>query len=228
MVRIVFAIYISFVSLAFSQEPVFKPINYEEIGRQISDSTGIFYYPRLMNRYENGDTTLSNDEYRILYYGYTFHQKYHPWWTSKQIDRLKSIYAKDTLTISDCDTIIQYASLSVSDFPFDLRQINMLGYAYHFKGKDEIAYKWASKRNGIIEAILSSGDGKTCESGFHVICVAHEYEILKVFRLQMKEQALSDNSHCDRLELEDAPKDIKYIYFNIWRTMEVLSNKFKK
>ncbi len=228
MTKYIILLFIFCVSIALSQDVPLKPINFEEIGRLISDSSGASYYSRLMARYEKGDTALSLDEFRLLYFGYTFQPKYHPWWRSKQFDKLKPLYAKDSLSISDCDTIIKYACLSVADFPFDLRQINMLGYVYHRKGKDDIARQWVSRRNGILEAIFSSGDGGSCETGFCVISTDHEYEILRVFQFQSIRQELTDNSHCDRLELQDAPGGHKYIYFNIWRTMEVLSKKFKK
>jgi hypothetical protein len=228
MKKSILLLFISCISIALSQDVPLKPVNYEEIGKQISDSSSASYYPKLMDRYEKGDTSLSLDEYRLLYFGYTFQPNYHPWWRSKQIDKLKLLYAKDSLSFIDCDTIIHYASLSVADFPFDLRQISMLGYVYHLKGKDDIARQWVSRRNGILEAIFSSGDGGSCETGFRVICVDHEYEILKVLQFQSRGQMLTDNSHCDRLKLQDAPGGHKYIYFNIWRTMEVLSKKLKK
>lgn len=211
-----------------SQSTPYLKVDYGKLEQLTIDSTSNSYYSLLMDRYQKGDTTLSNDEYRILYYGYTFQKEYDPWWRSSQIETLEIIYSKEEYSQNDCDTIVKYATESISDFPFDLRQINMIGYAYHLKDNDSIALKWASKRNGIVDAILSSGDGRTCESAFSVISVSHEYEILKVFGLSSKTQSLSSDNRCDCLTIETPSGKTDYMYFDIWRTMQVKMEEFSQ
>jgi len=181
-----------------------------------------------MDRYNNGDTTLSLNDYRHLYYGYSFQSRYDPWRKSDHIDVLKPIYAKPSLSQSDCDTIIKYATQSISEFPFDIRQINMLGYAYHLKGNDSLGVMWARKVQGIFGAILSTGDGRSCATGFNVISVAHEYDILRAFELEMTMQALSNDSHCDYITVKNRNQETDFIYFDIWRTLQVKMKDFKK
>lgn len=215
-------------SVVLPQGSKYSKINYHEVERDIQDSTSAVYYPKLMDRYNNGDTTLSLNDYRHLYYGYSFQSRYDPWWKSDHIDVLKPIYAKPSLSQSDCDTIIKYATQSISEFPFDIRQINMLGYAYHLKGNDSLGVMWARKVQGIFGAILSTGDGRSCATGFNVISVAHEYDILRAFELEMTMQALSNDSHCDYITVKNRNQETDFIYFDIWRTLQVKMKDFKK
>ena len=53
------------------------PDNEAILARTIDNSTP-YYYPRLMERYIHGDTTLTLDEYHHLYYGFAFADNYRP------------------------------------------------------------------------------------------------------------------------------------------------------
>ncbi|MGV8947580.1 MAG: DUF4919 domain-containing protein [Lutibacter sp.] len=194
------------------QLPPQKP-NYDLINREIQDSSSNFYYPKLMSRLLAFDTTLSKGDYRHLYYGYIFQKEYQPYWTSPDEENLVKFYRSKKVSEKDYDLIIKLASHSISEFPFDLRQINYMGYIYHLKGDEEMAKRVIYRFHGILDAIMSSGDGKTCETGFHVISVSHEYVMLNMFQFQMKQQALIGD--CDYMDLVKNERNIDGIYFNI-------------
>ncbi len=222
-----FVTMISFSSL-YAQEVPYNKVDFEKIRKAISDSSSLLYYPRMMGRLKHNDTTLTLEEYRHLYYGYTFQDQYEPRWHSRQSEILNSYYAKDSLNSADCDSIIKYAKLSIEENPFDLRQIKMLAFAYHLKEDETMSVKIYLNRIGLIDAILSSGDGRECESGFTVISTSHEYEILQVYNLEMKKQSLSKDWHCDHLTIETPSHKTDDIYFDIWRLMQVDIERYKK
>ncbi|GIZ07893.1 DUF4919 domain-containing protein [Flavobacterium sp. UMI-01] len=56
----------------FSQNPV----NYNLIGENIKNNKSELYYPELMARFQKGDTTLTLNQKRHLYYGFTFQEKF--------------------------------------------------------------------------------------------------------------------------------------------------------
>jgi len=103
--------------------------------------------------------------------------------------------------------------------------MNFLGYIYHLKGDTEMAKKISYRFNGILGAIFSTGDGNTCETGFHVISVSHEYVILNIFQFQIKQQALTGD--CDYLELLKNDRNIDGIYFNIKKLFEKNLNNLR-
>jgi len=80
---------------------------------------------------------------------------------------------------------------------------------------DATAEKIAGNFHGLLNAILTSGDGLKCETGFHVITVTDEYVLLN--RFQMETKAQSHNGKCDYQEFEKGKYKIPGFYFDISR-----------
>jgi len=217
------AVIISNVALA--QDLSYSPPDYELIKSEINDNSSKFYYPQLLDRLTNFDSTLTNEEYRYLYYGYVFHDNYDPHWTSPDEENLLKYYRSTDLKEEDYDQIIKLATHSIDLFPFDLRAMNYLGFIYHLKGDEKSASKMAFRFQSTIGAILSTGNGETCEAGFHVISIGHEYVILNMFQFQMKSQSLTGD--CDYLALEKDQRNVEGIYFNVKQLNDILLSKFK-
>ncbi len=202
----------------YSQEIGFTTPDYKAIEKEIKDKNSKFFYPKLMERLTKNDTLLTQEEFRHLYLGYVFQPQYNAFWRSPDEKKLNEFYSKEKIEPADYDEIIKLSNHSLSDFPFDLRQLNYLSYIYHLKG-DEEASKIASFRfHNIMNVILSSGDGKKCETGFHVLMVEHEYVLLNLFELESKSQSLVDN--CDYLSFEKGAYNVEGIYFNIEKMLE--------
>ena len=49
--------------------------NYKAIKADIEDPSSVFYYAKLLPRLMGNDTTLNNQDYRHLYYGYIYQKK---------------------------------------------------------------------------------------------------------------------------------------------------------
>ncbi|MFC0875623.1 DUF4919 domain-containing protein [Saccharicrinis sp. FJH2] len=210
---------------AISQELDFKRPDYKSIEKEIKQKSSDFYYPVLMKRFVELDTTLTLDDYRYLYYGYIFQKEYEAYWTSPYQEKLLKYYRSTKIKRKEYDKIIDLSNKSINEFPFDLRSMNFLAYTYHLKGDEEMAIKVSKRFHGIIEAILSTGSGETCKDGYHVISVSHEYVILNMFLFQMKSQALIGN--CDYLEFEKDERNIDGLYFNIEKILETQRKMFK-
>ena len=202
----------------YAQEPEYKIPDYKAIEKEIKDKNSSFYYPKLMERFVANDTLLTTDDYQHLYLGYVFQPKYNAFWKSPDQKKLREFYGKEELDTKDYDEIIKLANHSLSDFPFDLKQLNFLSYIYHLKGEDEAAKMASLKFHSILNAIFSTGDGKKCETGFHVILVEHEYLMLNVFEIESKGQSLIGN--CDYLSFEKGKYKVDGIYFNIEKMLE--------
>jgi len=201
-----------------AQDLGFTKPDYKAIEKEISDKNSKFFYPKLMERLVKNDTLLTHDEYRHLYLGYFFQPKYNAFWTSPDDEKLRTYYNKEKLESSDYDEIIKLANNSLEDFPFDLRQLNYLAYIYHLKGDETAAKITSFKFHSIMNVILSSGDGKKCETGFHVLMVDHEYILLNLFEIESKGQSLVEN--CDYLSFEKGVYNVDGIYFNIEKMLE--------
>ena len=191
--------------------------NYDKIKTEIADSASSFYYPALIERLVEQDTTITLEEFRHLYFGYVFQPKYNPYWTSPDEKELIKYYRSEKIDPKDYDKIIKLATHAISEFPFDLRQLNYLSYIYHLKGEEENARKVSYQFRGILDSILSSGDGKTEETAYHVISVSHEYVFMNIFGFELTRQSLIDGKSgaCDLLDLAKNENNIEHLYFNV-------------
>jgi hypothetical protein len=213
------------LNITYAQEINFEKPDYQLIKKNIEDKSSNYYYPKLLERMTSNDTLLNNNDFIHLYLGYFFNPKYSSFYRSTDEEKLKKYYQSNTIDEKDYDEIIKLAEHALIDFPFDLRQMNFLAYIYHLKG-DEISAKNISSRfHNIIEAIMSTGDGKTCETGFHVISVSHEYVLLHLFELQNVSQSLIGN--CDYMAFEKGKYKIDGLYFSIEKILEDEKKLFK-
>lgn len=216
-----------FIAQITIAQKLFKAPEYDLIQKEIQDSTSLFYYPKLMARLKASDTTLSPIEYRFLYYGYIYQPNYQPYWNSPEEEELIKYYRSPKIKAKDYAEIIRLISKSIDAFPFDLRQMNFLTYVLHLKGDSVESVKISKKFSGIVDAILSTGDGLTCETSFHVINVSHEYVLLNLFQFRVENQALTGD--CDYMKLVKDDRNVEGMYFNVRKlfdkNMELLKLK---
>jgi hypothetical protein len=193
-------------------------VNYESFESEISNKNSKFYYPDLMKRLKNYDTTLTKDDYFYLYYGYSCQPEYHPYGIPKYIDEyMKFAKAKDEPGVND--SIIKYSQLVLDEYPFLLKYYSMIAYMNHLKGNDNTTHKVAAIQDGLINAMMSTGDGLTEETAIHVLYTTNEYELIKVFGFDFKSQALLPKM-IDVMTLEKNEAKVDVLYFDVSRLFE--------
>ena len=120
------------VLLAFAAFPLAAqqaPDN-DAILRETIDKGSPYYYPAIYMRYMSGDTTLTLEDYRHLYYGYAWQPGYKPFETPAAKDRILNILAKDSLAEADYLKIVEYGREVMRSEPYDPSTLNFLVYAY--------------------------------------------------------------------------------------------------
>ncbi len=203
-----------------AQDPTFLPPDYQGIKGVMNDSSSVFYYPRLMDRYQRCDTTLNMEDFRVLYYGTLFTSSYSPYARPEKNDTLIAIFTADTVTTDDFRTIIKLEKKILENFPFNIWDLSVLSFAYHNTG-DTIQYKNISyKLNMVVRTILSTGDGRTEETGWHVISVDHEYDLLNLLGLSFGGQQSLTSGGCDYLKLKPNEFDIEGLFFDVNQILE--------
>lgn len=216
-----------FVSISLIAQTEEEAPDYAKIRRDIQNRDSELYYPKLMRRFLANDTTLMLEDYRTLYYGFPMQEDYDPYRVSPYTLKLKEFTTTDSISLGACDSIIKYGLKAVADFPFDTRSMNMLIYGYKCKKNEPQRQLWTIKLKGIIDAIISSGDGETEESAFHVIYPAHEYDIINRFGLSATNSILIPPS-LDYIEVEENNFNIKGYFFNISPILDVYHQKFEE
>lgn len=210
---------------ALSQE-VSAP-NYREIRNSIQNSKGPLYYPMLMKRYVQNDTTLTLEQYRALYFGYTLQEDYVPY--QHEHEELYDIRRRIVDTNGDshvCADAIRVSQSALDDNPFDLLAIATLTFSYQ-QLKDSVNYnRWNEKQRSLLDAIVSSGDGDQESSAFHVISLEHEYEVLGRLGLQIESDSLCNES-VEYLRVKPNAEDIRGVYFNFGACRQAYRRKYE-
>jgi len=94
MKKFLFLILLIFQCISKAQDIKFIKPNYEEIKQEIKDTRYVYYYPKLMKKFDSADFTTTLEENRYLYYGFVFQKDYESQYDSKYIDKIKGGFTK--------------------------------------------------------------------------------------------------------------------------------------
>lgn len=144
------------------------------------DPKNKMYFPKLMQKFNRNDTTMTADEFRHLYLGYMFQEDYDPYRESPYSSMTDVYRDKTSHTKEEIDTIRKYAELALLDNPFDLRQMSFLVHVLKERRKDMSAKVWEYRLEHLLGAIKSTGTGENEENAWFVIYPAHEYDMVQL------------------------------------------------
>jgi hypothetical protein len=173
-------------------------------------------YNKLFDRFIANDTTLSLDDYVIIYYGQAFRENYKP---NARHDSVKvlNMYLNNNKDSIDFHKVLSYTNMILNDFPFNIEQIYIAWIAYDKIGVKDSSDIWFYKYDRLIRTIMSSGDGKTPKTAFIVAKITDEYSILNALGLQLTGQALisKKKKSYDLMNVAQNQYGIDKLYFDI-------------
>lgn len=153
----------------------------EDIQNKTMDAESPFYYPSLMMRYNAGDATLTDDDYHYLYYGFAYRDEYKPLASNPDLDKMLLLIAgidPDKPDVTTLETLISLGNDALARDPFSPKILNMMSFAYGALGDKVREKAYADRMNGVIRAILASGDGFTEKTPRHVLMFDHALDVL--------------------------------------------------
>lgn len=143
------------------------------------DADSPYFYPSLELRYNNGDTTLTVDDYHYLYYGYAYSDDYKPLNAIPAVDKILMILEKNNEPDYDqMLEIIRYAKEVMKADPFSPSNLNFLTYAYGAIGDAENERINYDRMTKILEVIDSSGAGLKEGEPKHILMFSHAIDLL--------------------------------------------------
>lgn len=202
--------------------------NYKAIRATILNQKGPNYYPSLMRRYMANDTTLTLEQVRNLYYGFALQEDFVPYQSEKnELYDIRKTLVKNNGNPRHCPEAIRISQLMLDDNPFDLLAISTMSFAF-LQLQDSVSYHlWNEKQTSLLDAIISSGDGETKETAFHVINIEHEYEVLNRMGLQIEADSLC-NDEVEYLKVKENAEDIPGIFFNFGACRAAYKKRYEK
>ncbi len=229
--RIAFTILVLAAGLKPSgaQQKFLKP-DFKSIENIVKDKNSVFYYPHLIKRYKENDTTLSDKDYFMLYYGYFFNDDSSSSAfaeLSEVNDSIRALRSRELSSMEDWKKLIHYSEQFLEQSPFSLETLYMLYVGYQKTGAAGKSRMYEHKLAGIVRAILSTGDGATEESGYFVLQVADEYAMISLLGFEYGGQQSLTAQQCDYLTLKDNESHVKGIYFDVKQLFKGYEKMFK-
>ncbi|RYZ51943.1 MAG: DUF4919 domain-containing protein [Sphingobacteriales bacterium] len=213
--RWLLTIWMMVVSCAAIAQNDYNVPDYNEIERLTKDKGSVFYYGSLFEKFKANDTTLTLRDYRMLYYGYFFQPDYSPFKFTSEADTMKAILALQELQPGDWKELQRVGRAHLAQNPFDLKGLNVVWIASKQTGDSAAARLYFDKLKKLVQTILSTGDGMSEKTAFHVVHVAHEYDIVNILGFEFGgKQNLTDNK-CDFLTLKTNDEKVEGLYFDV-------------
>ncbi len=212
--------------VAFAQYDGPAAPSYKQIKKEIDNIESPLFYGKLMARYEQGDSTMTIEEQRHLYYGYVYQPNYNPIDDTEYNTLISSIIGKGYFQAGDTDKVKEYANLLLSSDPFNMRALNALLLVYAEENNASLYRKTAIKRNIVERAIVSSGDGISKKTRYYVIKVAHEYDILPFLGFTYGgSERFEKRCKCNSVKLGQNHFGIERLYFDITPVLNFAGKK---
>ena len=211
-----------FSGICIAQEEL--NINFDEIKKKVENFNSETYYPKLIKRFNEFDTTLTLQENSLIYFGFSFQENY-----------LKNKPNEDQLKILSDNNEYEKLAIECQNIleknPVSLEANNKMGFALFKLGKPETEWKKYQKRyRDLRKVIVLSGNGLSCETAFKVIYVSDEYNMIYDYFEIAKIRRQSFAELCDKFinEISEFYK-AKEIYFDATRSLlrneEIINKK---
>lgn len=194
-------------------------IDYPSIKEYVTNHSEEFQ--QLMQRFEENDTSLTREDKAMVYYGYSFTPAY-----KGSMDEYLPDFKEfnELIKNEQHEEAYEIGKNILKRNPVSLKLLfNMYGLAGKLEKDISEAKSYSYKYASLLYTIAFSGDGKTEETAFKVICINDEYQLMKViFRVEnIKGQSLINK--CDLIEFENCVNfEGNQMYFDISRSIDQL------
>ena len=209
-----------------AEEKHFAKPNYEQIKKLTTNKALPTWYPKLLARYNNHDTTLTNADFHLLYYGFFFQPEYKKVGMPMAVkDSIKAIYKKQNFTNKATKDeriqMIGFTQTLLKTEPFNVNSLNRLYILYLELGKKDSSNLYKYKLEKVAQTLFASGDGKSDSTGIHVLAIDDEYSILSLLGYEYDGSHTHTKNHADLLKVRKNDDNIDGMYFDVKQILKV-------
>lgn len=203
--------------------------NYKQIKKQVESKSSEFYYPELLRRFQEADTTLTAEQLYYFYYGTATRPDYNPYRLSNY-DGLKEAMSGDEITEEGWRKAAQVVDEELESDPTNLRfhVYRQMVYSNLYGKESQEATDAYNQVIMLFTTIMSSGNGKTPETAFQVISTTDEYGMMDMLGLSLKSQSLVERHgrSYDLMEFQENNYELESLYFDVTVCMEAMHKMF--
>lgn len=215
----VFLLLLASLLWQFTNAQKCSKIDYDAIYKETQNPQSKFYIKKLLERYQNLDTTLTLEDYKHLYYGYTKTEYYSPM-------QVKSTELRKKVLEKNIDEAKKLADTLDKKNPVNLNLLYSKSILAMYEKDREKGVKYATLLQGLITTILSSGDAQSSETALVITAVEDEYFILML--LQLNYQGVATTDCCDIFDIKTNSGETKKFYFNKEKSSEYILKMFSE
>jgi len=193
-------------------------IDFDEIKLVIQDSSSIYYYPLLIERFYQSNSYLLENEYKYIYYGSVFSDGYNPYGLSDNNEKK----FRELFRQSKFDEAIPYGQEVIRKNPINIQILRLLTTCYHEISDKSNAEKYVKMLFPLLNVIYGSGDGSSVSTAYVVVMVSDEYEIISSLGLTIKNRRTLYEQQTDVFKISSigqnppkGQKKIKKLFFNV-------------
>lgn len=196
--------------------------DYVSIENNITNEKSPFHYPKLLERYNRADASMTTEEKRHLYYGYALTDNYAPFSRTKEEKELYELLVQKNPGKAEYEKVLEYTAVIQKNYPFSLRIKDYRIYCLKELGRSQEAANEMEQREIIIDAVLSSGDGKTKDSSLHIINPVNEYEFIELMGFEYAGKEFLIENKYDYLALNENSYDLGGMFFDVTPCLQAL------
>ncbi|MCS6821832.1 MAG: DUF4919 domain-containing protein [Microscillaceae bacterium] len=186
---------------------------YSDIADEVNDPQSPFYYPKLLQKYYNDTARLTKKEILFLYYGFAARPEYNPYRHRILEDSLYRLIDKQLLYKAEvlADSLLHLNPLSmfgnVAKGVITSMRLDTLNTQKHIR-----------RYQIVLDAIFTSGEGRSYENAMHVISPKDAEAVL--YRFNLKSLSKSFNGYQGNYydvhiaRSEDGRREFP-VYFNV-------------
>lgn len=182
-------------------------------------------YSEFVKELESGNTNINYEEFRNSFIeSKQFESKSE---NTIQYDSLKKEVYK-AIKNSSYSEVIKLTKAILSIDYTSMFAHKYLQQTYKILGDTLNQNKYHSIEFGLLNSIIKSGDGATCETGWHVIQIEEEYFIINVIGGTLQSQSISNGgkNSCDKMIVKTDDGEIKTYYFEANKVFEMEQKMF--
>jgi hypothetical protein len=204
---------------------VHVPQEDDVLAKTLSADSPYFYRP-MLTRYLAGDTTLTDDHYFYLYYGWAYEQGYDPRGPLPGEEAIAAILVRrgeaalQPPTRDEALAILEAARLNMVVDPFSPSNINLMTFACELAGDTLGARINADRYRKIVRAITSSGTGARERSPWHILRYSHADDIIEAQGLKIINRQVRARD-VEYIQVERNSKGVDGYFFNFGRIYAV-------
>lgn len=181
-------------------------------------------YSEYVQQLENGKTDIDYTDFRNSFLeSKQFAKKGSNYDSLKRqvYNEIKNRNYKEVVRLTKAMLSIDYTSMFAHKY---------LQQTYKILGDTINRNKYHDIEFGLLSSITKSGDGETCETGWHVTQIEEEYFILKMIGADLQNQSISSGGEnsCDKMVVKTEDGDIKTYYFEANKVFEMEKKMFEK